>query len=290
MTKIKESELILNPDGSIYHLQLRPEQLADTVITVGDPDRVQAVSKHFDRILHRAQHREFVTHTGMLGNKHLTVISTGIGTDNIDIVLNELDALKNIDFETRMVKQDITAMDIIRLGTSGTMREDIAIDTLLLSEVGIGMDGLMGFYKESNTIQETNLLESFKQYIKPHFQFIQPYVSFASEELLTQFESLGRRGTTVTATGFYAPQGRQLRAPAEVVDWIDVLQNYKHPHYSITNLEMETAGIYALGKLLGHRCLSINAIIANRARGQFSTNPSALVERMIASTLEIIAG
>jgi len=285
--RIPESELIINADGSIYHLHLLPHQIAETIITVGDPDRVASVSKHFDTIQHKVQHREFVTHTGYLNNKRLSVISTGIGTDNIDIVFNELDALVNIDFETRTVKDSLTQLDIIRVGTSGSVHESIDVDTVLISESAIGMDGLMNFYAHENTIQETVYLEAFASHIKQHFKNGKPYIASAGEHLLQKFESHFMKGTTITANGFYAPQGRQLRLQKEFPNFIEVVNQFRHKHFRITNLEMETAGIYGLGKILGHNCLSVNAILANRIHQQFSSNPTAVVNKMIEDVLEI---
>lgn len=284
---IHESELIINADGSIYHLHLKPHQLADTIITVGDPHRVTDVSKHFDTIQHKTVHREFVTHTGYLNNKHLTVISTGIGTDNIDIVLNELDALVNIDFATRQVKEVPTSLDIIRVGTSGSVSEEVAVDSILISEIAIGMDGLLNFYTHENSIQETVYLESFAAFMKPHLKDIKPYIGTASEKLLSKFDHY-TKGTTVTACGFYAPQGRRLRLTQEFPDFVEALNKFRHKHFRVTNLEMETAGIYALGKLLGHHCLSVNAILANRVSHQFSSHPAEVVNRMIEEVLERI--
>ncbi len=285
--RIPESELIFNADGSIYHLHLQPHQIAETIITVGDPDRVASVSKHFDSIQHKEQHREFITHTGYLNNKRLSVISTGIGTDNIDIVFNELDALVNIDFETRTVKDSLTQLDIIRVGTSGAVDESIAVDTVLISETAIGMDGLMNFYAHENTIQETVYLEAFASHIKQHFKNSKPYIASAGEHLLQKFESHFMKGTTITANGFYAPQGRQLRLQKEFPNFIEVVNQFRHKHFRISNLEMETAGIYGLGKILGHNCLSVNAILANRIHQQLSSNPTAVVSKMIEDVLEI---
>lgn len=284
---IPESELIINPDGSIYHLHLKPHEIADTIITVGDPDRVESVSRHFDTIQHKVQHREFVTHTGYLNNKRLSVISTGIGTDNIDIVFNELDALVNIDFATRKVKDGLTQLDIIRVGTSGSVQADIEVDTVLISEAAIGMDGLLNFYTYENTIQETVYLEAFRSHIRPYIKNATPYIASAGQNLLQKFEKQYTKGTTITANGFYAPQGRALRLGLEFPDFIKHISAFRHKHFRITNLEMETAGIYGLGKLLGHNCLSVNAILANRVHHRFSANPSAIVGKMIEDVLEI---
>lgn len=284
---IAESELIINPDGGIYHLHLKPHELAETVITVGDPNRVESVSRFFDTIQHKVQHREFVTHTGYLNNKRLSVISTGIGTDNIDIVFNELDALANIDFATRKAKTELTALNIIRVGTSGSVQEDIEVDTILISEAAIGMDGLLNYYSYENTIQETVYLEAFNSYIKPWLKNSSPYIASAGETLLQKFESHYPKGTTITANGFYAPQGRMLRLQQEFPGFIEAINKFRHKHFRITNLEMETAGIYGLGKLMGHQCLSVNAILANRARHKFSSDPAGVVGKMIEEVLEI---
>jgi uridine phosphorylase len=286
-SSIKESELIINSDGSIYHLALKPHQAADTIITVGDPMRVAEVSKHFDSIEFKVQHREFITHTGYLNNKRLTVISTGMGTDNIDIVMNELDALVNIDLNTRQIKEELTSLNIVRLGTSGSVNEEIAVDTIIVSEIAIGMDALLHFYEHENSIVETVYLEAFYNYIKPHVN-IKPYIALASESLLGRFENHFPKGNTVTACGFYAPQGRQLRLQPGFQDFVSLINAFHHKHFRITNLEMETAGIYALGKLLGHKCLSVNAILANRIHNTFSANPQKVIDRMIEDALDII--
>jgi uridine phosphorylase len=290
MRIIPDSELILNPDGSTYHLCLRPEQLADTIITVGDPRRVAEVSRHFDRIEHRVQDREFHTHTGMLGLKRLSVISTGIGTDNIDIVFNELDALANIDLKTRTIKKDITSLSIIRLGTSGAVSEDIPLDSIVMSEADIGLDNLMAFYRQSNSIQETLLAEAFLSHIHLTFPTLHPYAASADNELLDRFEKLGKKGLTVTAPGFFGPQGRQLRTVNHSDDLIGLIHRFRHLNYRVTNLEMETAGMYALGAHLGHRCLSVSAIIVHRIFNTFSSDPQKTIDSMIVKALDILAG
>lgn len=285
---IQASELIINPDGSIYHLNLKPHEIAETIITVGDPDRVAEVSKHFDTIQHKVQHREFVTHTGYLNNKRISVISTGIGTDNIDIVLNELDALFNIDFESRNIKEELTSLNIVRVGTSGSVAEDVDIDSILISEFAIGMDGLLNFYTHENSIQETVYLEAFSNYIRPMLKDVTPYIATASPALLAKFDNKYKLGTTVTACGFYAPQGRSLRLKQEFGALVLALNRFRHKHFRITNLEMETAAIYGMGKLLGHNCLSVNAILANRITQKFSANPSRIVSKMIEEVLEVV--
>lgn len=283
---IADSDLILNSDGSVYHLHLLPHQVAETIITVGDPDRVADVSKHFDTIEHKANHREFITHTGYLNNHRLTVISTGIGTDNIDIVLQELDLLFNVDLVGRKVKESHTPLRIIRLGTSGCLQADIPLESILCSEYAIGLDGLLHHYLFENSIQEINLLNSFTGQIS--LPNITPYVFKASESLLSVFEKKYYKGVTVTAEGFYAPQGRKIRAGLTNPGVLDQLTAFHHPHGKITNLEMETAGIYGLGKVLGHECISINALIANRALGLFSPDPKKVVDKMIEEVLELI--
>ena len=286
--RIPDSELIINPNGSIYHLHLQPHQIAETIITVGDPDRVTEVSKHFDSMQHKVQHREFLTHTGYLNNKPLTVISTGIGTDNIDIVMNELDALVNIDFETRMVKDELTSLQFVRVGTSGAVSEDVPMDSIIISEVAIGMDGLLNFYEFENSIWETVYLEAFISHIKPYFKEIKPYIASADPVLLEKFEKLYAKGTTITATGFYGPQGRALRTKNEFKNFIQVTNQFRHKHFRISNLEMETAGIYGMGKILGHRCLSVNAILADRVNQKFSSNPQKVIDKMIEEALDVI--
>jgi uridine phosphorylase len=288
MFTFPESELIINPDGSIYHLHLHPEQIADTIITVGDPGRVEEVSKHFDSIQHRVKYREFITHTGFLNNKLLTVISTGIGTDNIDIVMNELDALTNIDFATRTVKKNLSSLRIIRVGTSGSVSDEIGLDEIVVSENAIGMDGLLNFYELENSIQETVYLESFYNHIRPYFKEVRPYMATAGESLLNCFEGVFKKGTTLTACGFYAPQGRMLRGERTFPEFVKVINSFRHKHFRITNLEMETAGIYGMGKLLGHQCLSVNAILADRINNSFSSNPQKVIDKMIEQVLETI--
>ncbi|OAD92421.1 phosphorylase [Aequorivita soesokkakensis] len=287
--EIKDSELILNPDGSIYHLNLLPHQLADTIITVGDPDRVDAVSKYFDEIEFKVHKREFKTHTGSLNGKRISVISTGIGTDNIDIVFNELDALKNIDFETRTVKKELTSLEIIRIGTSGAIQPEIEIDSFLVSEKAIGFDNLLHFYGDTSFLEE-DFSEAFVSQTNLNSKKSKPYVVSADEKLLKKFFSEKfRQGITATNVGFYGPQGRVLRLKLEDGKMNNKIQNFNFKGKKITNLEMETSGIYGMARLLGHRAISLNAILANRANGTFSKNPEKTIESLIKSTLEIIA-
>ena len=285
--KISEADLIINQDGTIYHLNLLPEDLAQTIITVGDPDRVSEVSKHFDSIELKKGKREFITHTGYLDKKRITVISTGIGTDNIDIVFNELDALVNIDFEKREVKKELTSLDIIRIGTSGTIQPDIPVGTILASSFGLGLDALMQYYIQELSGDEHSILDAFKSRFS-HIKGITPYLTAADNTLLNTIGSDMEQGITVTAPGFYAPQGRQVRAKNAVPDFINLLNNFQYSNYRITNLEMETAGIYALAKALGHKALSVNAILASRVNFEFSENPAAVVDKAIKMVLEKI--
>jgi uridine phosphorylase len=285
--KISESDLIINQDGSIYHLNLIPGDVAETVITVGDPDRVSEVSKYFDQIELKKGKREFVTHTGYVGKKRITVLSTGIGTDNIDIVFNELDALVNIDFETREAKKNLTSLKIIRIGTSGAVQPDIPMGTILASSFGLGMDALMNYYIHEVSGDERSLLDDVKSHFG-HLKNINPYLTAASDDLLNTIGKDLPKGITITAPGFYAPQGRIVRAKNAVPDFIGLINSFKSNQNRITNLEMETAGIYALAKVLGHKALSINAILASRVKFEFSKEPNKIVEQAIKMVLDRI--
>ncbi len=286
MQRIAESELILNSRGGVYHLDLVPDELAPWIITVGDPDRVQEVSKHFDQIEVRRHHREFVTHTGWLGKKRLSVVSTGIGTDNIDIVLNELDALVNIDLATRQTKETFTQLQIIRIGTSGSLQADIPVDSFVASTNGIGIDNLLHFYRHEPNEEEKALLQAFITHTQLNPT---PYVTSASVSLLKHFVNNFHQGITVTCPGFYAPQGRVLRLGLAFPELIDHLQSFRLGMLRISNFEMETAGIYGLGNLLGHHCLSLSAIVANRIDQQFSRAGTELVNNLIIRSLNIIS-
>ena len=283
---LKESELIINPDGSIYHLNLRPEDVANTIITVGDPDRVASVSKYFDTIEIKKHKREFNTHTGTYKGKRITVISTGIGTDNIDIVFNELDALVNIDFETREIKQNLTSLDIIRIGTSGAIQADIPINSFLISDLAVGFDSLLHFY-DSEAFQDLDLSKEIIKQCNWFTKKSDPYVVKAHKDLVNLFSSSKTiNGFTATNVGFYGPQGRILRLQTQDNNLNSRLNQFEFNNLKITNLEMETAGIYGLSSLLGHKSVSLNAILANRMTGQFSENPSEIVEDLIKYTLE----
>lgn len=285
MQKLSEADLIINPDGSIYHLNLLPEDIADTVITVGDLDRVAEISKYFDSIEIKKGKREFITHTGYLGKKRITVLSTGIGTDNIDIVFNELDALVNIDFTTREVRKELKSLDIIRIGTSGAVQTDLPMGTILASSYGLGFDALMHYYTQEIAKDEQDLLAA----VKAHFaeiEGINPYLTSASTQLLQTIGKDMEQGITLTAPGFYAPQGRQVRAKNAVPNFLKQISGFAKGANRITNLEMETAGIYALAKALGHQAISINAILASRVKFEFSKEPNKVVEKAIKMVLE----
>lgn len=288
MQRIPESELIINAREAIYHLNLKPDELAGNIITVGDPDRVKEISKHFDKIEVTRQHREFVTHTGLIGNKRISVVSTGIGPDNIDIVLNELDALVNINFKTRTINSDLKHLNIIRIGTSGSLQADVPVDSFVASTHGLGIDNLMNFYLQDNNEEEKQLIHSFVTQTQLHNGFGYPYISAASMYLLKHFVEGYHQGITVTCPGFYGPQGRILRLPVANPQLIDRLTSFKFGAYRITNFEMETSAIYGLGKALRHNCISLSAIIANRIHKNFSKNPLELMEELIKKSLEII--
>lgn len=288
MSKIGASELIITPEGRIYHINLLPEELADTVITVGDPDRVLAISKHFDTLEAKTNHREFVAHTGTIGKKRITVLSSGIGPDNIDICLNELDACANIDFVTREIKKEFKQLDIIRLGTSGSLQSDIPVDSLVASSYGIGLDNLMHYYKINYTENEKDMAAKFSSHSGLEKSPLAPYAVKGSEDLLSHFSNGYHRGITVTCPGFYAPQGRVVKAALQFPNLVNSLSTFNYEAQRITNFEMETSAIFGLGRVFGHRCLSINTIIANRQDKSFSNNPKAAVEKMITQSLEII--
>jgi len=285
---IASSELIINDDGSIYHLGLKPDDLSETIITVGDPDRVDMVSRHFDSIELTVSRREFKTVTGSYKGKRLTVISTGIGTDNIDIVLNELDALVNIDFRSKKPKPESTTLNFIRLGTSGTLQSDIPINSILISLQAIGLDGLGHWYErdEKSIAFAKAILKALPENLLPH-----SYLAKASKKLISAFSKTETwvTGTTLTCAGFYAPQGRTLRAAPMVKNFIHDMASLEITDgQRVTNLEMETAGIYLLAEILGHEAISISAILANRANGEFSETPEATIEKLIVESLEII--
>jgi uridine phosphorylase len=283
--RIAESELILNADDSIYHLNLKPENIADIIITVGDQDRVEMVSKHFDVIEFQTQKREFKTHTGFYKGRKMTVLSTGIGVDNIDIVMNELDALVNINFKTRTVKDKFKSLNIVRVGTSGGLQDFVELDKFVMSKAGLGFDGLIHFYK--NNITNTEATEKLIKHLKLNPKLPEPYIVECDDELADKFEQEIQvvSGITATNIGFYGPQGRSLRLGLQDETLIERLVEFEYNNYRVTNLEMETSAIYALAKLLGHKALSMNAIVANRSTGEFSKNSKGVVEDLIKFTL-----
>ncbi len=288
MRSIEASELIINNRGAIYHLNCRPEEISDNIIVVGDPDRVKEVSKHFDTIQYKNQHREFITHTGTLGKKRISVVSTGIGPDNIDIVINELDALVNIDLEKRTLKEDITSLNIIRIGTSGSLQKEIPVDSFVAGTHGLGLDNLMHYYKMQNTTEDLQMLQSFNTHTQLNNSMITPYINAASSKLLKEFVEGFHQGITVTCPGFYGPQGRVLRMGLAFPNLIDQLTGFSFGNHRISNFEMETSAIYGMGKILGHHCLSLNAIVANRITKEFSKDGQAAVENLIKRVLGII--
>lgn len=289
MARIEESELILNARGAIYHLNLKPDEIGNTILLVGDPERVKEVSKHFDSIEHRIQYREFITHTGMLGNKRISVLSTGIGTDNIDITLNELDALVNIDFTNREIAPQTRSLNLIRLGTCGALQPDIPVDGLIASTHGLGIDNLLNFYRLEQNEEEKQLVHAFVTHTQMHGRIGYPYLSGASGSLLKHFVKDFFQGITVTCPGFYGPQGRILRLGISHPELIDRLTQFSFGQHRIVNFEMETSALYGLGKLLGHHCLSLNVVIANRIKKEFSKDSKAAVEKLIVKALEIIS-
>lgn len=285
---IKDSELILNPDGSVYHLNLKPDDISDTIIFVGDQDRVEKVTKHFDSIEFETQKREFKTQTGYYKDRRITVISTGIGPDNIDIVLNELDALVNIDLDTRKPKGDLISLNIIRIGTSGSLQSDIPVDSFLVSTHALDVNGMLHFY-QIDGISNPEIENAFITHTNWDRNKARPIVINGSSYLEKYFESdILHKGMTGTAGGFYGPQGRVLRLPLQDQSLNSKLDNFNYKDFRITNFEMETSVIYGLSGLLGHEALSLNAIIANRANGTFSKKPKETVEKLIVYALERI--
>lgn len=283
---IKHSELILNLDGSVYHLNLRPEHIANDIIFVGDQYRVDKVTKHFDSIEFSTQKREFKTTTGTYKGKRLTVISTGIGPDNIDIVLNELDALVNIDLNTRLVKENHTQLNITRIGTSGSLQDDIPVDSFLLSSHGLDLNGLLQSY-QVDEISHPEIEEAFIKHTNWSTKKSYPLIVANGNDLDKKLSSDSvYKGITATAGGFYGPQGRVLRLPLQDSELNHKIDSFKHNKHRITNLEMETSAIYGLAKLLGHNAASMNAIIANRANGTFSEDPGKVVADLIIYTLD----
>lgn len=287
MTKIiAETELILNSNGSVYHLQLLPENIAENIIIVGDQGRVETVSSFFDTIDFKIQNREFVTHTGTYNGKKIMVLSSGIGTDNIDILVNELDAAVNIDLKTRTIKKEHTTLNIVRIGTSGALQKDIPIDSFVVSSHGLGFDGLLNYYLDLPKVNENAISEAFIKQTNWDKNLPYPYAIKGSEKLINQIGFDLTKGITATAPGFYGPQGRKLRLTPWVEDFNQQLTDFKFKENRITNFEMETSALYGLGALLGHQTCTVCAIIANRVAKEYSKNYHAAVEKLIKIVLE----
>jgi len=287
MTYFSPTDLIINPDGSTYHLHIRPDQLPYRIIMVGDPERVPFVSKYFDKIDFKIHKREFVSHIGQFRNQSIGVISSGIGADNVEIVMNELDALANIDFKTRFAKDQKISLELIRIGTSGSIQEDIPVDSFLVSKAAIGFDNLAQFYGfESTNMLANDALSLWCQQIN---YTLPVYGAKASEKLIKQFSSISQHGFTLTAPGFYAPQGRTVRMKSLLPDFLLDVSKTKFEGEIITNIEMETAAYYAFSASLGHEMISLNAILANRLTHEFSKNPEIQIKQLIELTLDLIA-
>lgn len=282
--KISDTDLILNRDKSIYHLSLKPEHIADRIITVGDPGRVHRVSRHFDKVDFEMNRREFITHTGTYQGKRITVISSGMGTDNVEILMTELDAIVNIDLKTKEPKARKKKLKIVRVGTSGTIQQDIPIDSHLMSEHAIGLDSLMHFYDFKMRSFPLDVAKKFQETLNLPYM---PYCVKGSGELIEKFSDI-RKGNTLTCHGFYAPQGRRIRTDITYPNMVDKLMYFNIGDFWITNLEMETAGYYAMAKLLGHKMISLNAILANRVTGKFSKNPNKTIDSLIEKVLDKI--
>ncbi|MDR1878144.1 MAG: nucleoside phosphorylase [Bacteroidales bacterium] len=284
--EIQHSEMPLQADGSVYHLNLRPDELADTVLLVGDPGRVAVISSRFDVIEVKKQNREMLTHTGLYQGKRISVVSTGMGTDNLDIVMNELDALVNIDLDKRIVKSSHKSLNLIRLGTCGSLQSDLEVNTCIASAYSLGLDGLLHYYKHNQDMSEKEIVDRFieKTAWRPVFPY--PYAVAASDDLLQQIAFDMSKGITVTASGFYAPQCRMLRLPLGMPDFAQQLINVECKGFKFTNMEMETSALYGLSKLLGHKALTVCLVIANRPNGTFSEDYKPAIGKLIETVLK----
>jgi uridine phosphorylase len=287
MLQFSGTNLLINPDGSIYHLNLRPEQVADTVILVGDPDRVEEISRYFDNVEFIVRNREFITHTGVYRGKRITALSTGIGADNIDIVLNELDALVNIDFTSRTLRPLHRTLDIIRIGTSGAIQPDISVNGFGLSTFGMGLDNLI-YYYNSGSVQLKEMADAFINQTKWNIPYVRPYFVKGSVSLLEKFNGETINGITATAPGFYGPQGRKLRIDLADPEMIARMQDFRYNGERIINFEMETSALYALGALLGHNVVTICALIANRATQSINKDYKPVIRKLVELVLETI--
>lgn len=283
---IHPSELVLNPDGSIYHLKLQPEQIGRKIIVAGDPGRIKSISAHFDRIDHIVENREFVTHTGVYKGEKVSAIATGIGTDNIDIVLNELDALVNIDLEKREIKNEHTKLEIVRIGTCGSIQEDVPADEVVVSTHAFGLDGLLNFYVFEMNAEEQKVHSEIIQQTNWNKKMNVPYLVAGSSDLIQRIGKKYHHGITVTAPGFYAPQGRELRLKPRVSDVNEKLRAFKYKDFRIVNYEMETSALYGLSSLLGHQACTVCAVVANRYANSFSKDYKPVINQLIKEVLD----
>lgn len=290
MKQIAESELIINNDGSIFHLHLTPEKIADDVILVGDPGRVAMISEYFDNIEYKVQNREFVTHTGTYKGRRISALATGIGTDNIDIVLNELDALVNIDLKTRTPKSTHKSLNLVRIGTSGGLQEDMNVDSFLMSETAIGFDGLLNFYKRRDEVCRADIEAAFIKHMSWNPRIAAPYFVDGSSNLIDKLGQGIRKGITISAPGFYGPQGRELRLEIQDSNINDKIRSFRYEGKSITNYEMESSALFGLSALLGHKAATVCVIIANRYAGQYSKDYQipmrSLIEKILNNLVE----
>lgn len=283
---LQSSELVLNGDGSVYHLHLKPEHVADTVLLVGDQGRVEQITRKFETIEYSIQNREFFTQTGFYNGHRITVLSTGIGTDNIDIAINELDAAVNIDLENRRIKNETKSLNLIRIGTCGSLQPDVPVDSLAISSYGLGFDGLLDFYKKEQSYQEVAIQQDFNEFYKRNGHSVSVYVSEASTELVSLLEEGMVKGITATANGFYGPQGRVLRLMAQIPNQNELLSAFRSGDNRIINFEMETSGLYGIGGLLGHKCCTVCAVIANRFTKNYSKDYKLTVDKLIDTVLD----
>ena len=286
MPVIKNADLLTNKNGSIYHLALQPEQLADTVIIVGDPDRVALISKKFEKVEFRISNREFITHTGVLNGKRLTVLSTGIGTDNIDIVMNELDALVNIDLASRRINKDHKTLSVIRVGTSGSIQADIPVGSFALSSYGLGLDNLLHYYETKSDTLDLRMADAFMKHTSWHDNLSKPYFVKGSDELIRKFETVTIKGITATAPGFYGPQGRVLRLALANPELNEKMRTFRYQDERIINFEMETSALYGLGSLLGHKVVTVCALVANRFTNETCPDHPTVIGELIDLVLE----
>lgn len=283
--KLAPSELVLNAEGGVYHLALKPHQIAHDIIVVGDQNRVKRISKHFDTLEHEAASREFFTHTGTIGNKRLTVLSTGIGVDNIDIVLNELDALVNIDLETRQIKKQTTSLRIVRIGTCGALNAAVDVGSFVHSKYAIGLDGLMHYYLPQFESDESDIISAFTKHVNWPIAGIKPYAVRGSSFMDAAFAKFTTPGITMTANGFYGPQGRQLRLANATGDMNASMSTFSHNGLPIANYEMESSALLGLGAMMGHDCTTVCAVIANRLANAFLADYQPAIDELIGHVL-----